>query len=861
MEDLSVEPDVDLSQLEGRLAHQAARRRLLFWEDETGEYREALPQLQVPGTTVLDITGHELAAKRRVLRDEPHARFVLYRAGGAPPVGFDFVLDLKLQALPFSCSRAALWAEECGIGPLLVPQLEEHAAFFASKERRRALKATSLPVGTQSQLELALVAATLGVRDANPRDAVRSMAARLLVEWARGDEASLRALEAASLSQALWQACATYLGYTVPKGAAPSTADLAFRLLEGAAADVVADDHLPSAAESVHVMQALSTGARTRPAFEHVANAFGKSVWDRIPTGEAAPARETLAGVDFLRQVDQALLLGLAKDLSTTGLDERALEEVRGRRVGTAWYETYQPCYEALLALARFRTRLAEATVGMTGAATQGALFKGYVGAWYQVDAQYRAFHTAWRQVGWNPLRQALQTAVDSLEGSYRTFLTTLATAWQAHLLDDGPWPPQGLPRQRRFFSECVLQDAPNVSEGRRVGVVVSDALRYEQGRELAQQLSAAPLGRARMQAECEAMLCMLPSYTQLGMAALLPEGPLSIDEDTGFVALAGSPTQGLANRQATLQARLPGSLALKAEDVLADGLPNVSAAPVVYVFHNVIDKVGDNAETERKVFTETAGALDEIKSLVRALLNAGCHRVFVTSDHGFIYQDAAPGEADHVDDDVLPLSGGPALRNRRFVVGQDLPTSDVTTVYQASQLGLEGGFEVLMPRGIMRLRLKGSGERFVHGGVTLQENVVPLVQVRRVANKEAAHSSDVSLHAMGQHLITGSSIGVKVCQEEPCGPGVLPSQAKVGVYAPDGRLVSSREEQVQLDSQAPSAQERIYRVDLELTNDVDAYQKVQVRVLVKDALTNGYKEADSITYDVNRAFGSDFDF
>ena len=64
----------------------------------------------------------------------------------------------------------------------------------------------------------------------------------------------------------------------------------------------------------------------------------------------------------------------------------------------------------------------------------------------------------------------------------------------------------------------------------------------------------------------------MLPSYTQLGMAALLPNKALAIaDNETGTVLVDGQSSQGTANRTKILQAALNGrGEAITAEDLMA---------------------------------------------------------------------------------------------------------------------------------------------------------------------------------------------------------------------------------------------------------------------------------------------------
>jgi len=70
----------------------------------------------------------------------------------------------------------------------------------------------------------------------------------------------------------------------------------------------------------------------------------------------------------------------------------------------------------------------------------------------------------------------------------------------------------------RRFAEERV---APIIRDGRRKAVVIiSDALRYEVADELRSRIRQ----EDRFDATLDAVLGVLPSYTQLGMAALLPQ-------------------------------------------------------------------------------------------------------------------------------------------------------------------------------------------------------------------------------------------------------------------------------------------------------------------------------------------------
>ncbi len=85
-------------------------------------------------------------------------------------------------------------------------------------------------------------------------------------------------------------------------------------------------------------------------------------------------------------------------------------------------------------------------------------------------------------------------------------------------------------------------------SERKRAFVIISDAFRYEAAKELTESLN----GRYRMNAELSAMLGVLPSYTALGMASLLPHKTLAYN-DKGDVLVDGKPAAGTEARNKQL--------------------------------------------------------------------------------------------------------------------------------------------------------------------------------------------------------------------------------------------------------------------------------------------------------------------
>src|SRR5699024_4827569 len=100
--------------------------------------------------------------------------------------------------------------------------------------------------------------------------------------------------------------------------------------------------------------------------------------------------------------------------------------------------------------------------------------------------------------------------------------------------------------------------------EQTRVFVIISDALRYEAAYELYERLKERENGKSSI----NPMVASYPTYTQLGMASLLPHKELAADEKKGILA-DGQSTKGIDNRRRILQSVEPHSEVLKLKELL----------------------------------------------------------------------------------------------------------------------------------------------------------------------------------------------------------------------------------------------------------------------------------------------------
>jgi uncharacterized protein (TIGR02687 family) len=358
-------------------------------------------------------------------------------------------------------------------------------------------------------------------------------------------------------------------------------------------------------------------------------------------------------------------------------------------------------------------------------------------------------------------------------------------------------------------------------------------------------------------------MLTMLPSYTQLGMAALLPQDGISLDEN-GVATIEGQSTAGIKNRgQILADAVVGGGTAIHSADLMAMSRKESRAMSknhqVMYVYHNQIDAIGDKRETEKRVFEAAERSLVELIDVFKKLINANISNILLTADHGFIYQHQALDESEFANAAVE----GEEIhrRNRRYVLGKGLTPNVSVKMYQASELGLVGDVEVAIPKSINRLRLQGAGTRFVHGGASLQEVIVPVIKINKSRTDDVS-LVDVDIISSSSTIITTGQLAVALYQEEPVSSKVQPRQLRAGIYTQDDDLISD-EHDLTFDLASENPRDREVRVRFVLSSKADEInnQNVYLKLKEREPDTSHYKLYKSRSYLLRRSFTSDFDF
>jgi len=250
------------------------------------------------------------------------------------------------------------------------------------------------------------------------------------------------------------------------------------------------------------------------------------------------------------------------------------------------------------------------------------------------------------------------------------------------------------------------------------------DALRYEVAAVLAEQLRRETQSKVAL----ESRQGIFPTITKFGMAALLPHKALSVQLKGSALmqVLADGKTTEAGDRDGILKAANPASVALKYKDIIdmkrVERSALVKGMDVVYIYHDRIDEASHTDDTQ--VFAACEQAIQEIKTLVRIIVNEfSGTRILITADHGFLYTYSPLTEDGKVSSDI---DGRTVDKGRRHIIAE----KDAQAEYLMPVRFLEDStpYAGFAPRENIRLKLSGAGVNFVHGGVSLQELVVPVI-------------------------------------------------------------------------------------------------------------------------------------
>lgn len=773
------------------------KRRIIFWNDEDGDFKEEVADLELSNAKILMLDSTNQFESKKILSfDDQNSNYLVYNPLITDPE-HDWFLDIKLYSDEYRADQTSRWMQDMHIvnTPELRKEVKYYKGFFNAAGRRKLISDFEESIDKKSTLYMSMLSAVCGAKERNPESIIKSV---ILTGADLENSAKVNLLKY-SVSDLFWTMVHSTTGFNSSENIDDLTNHVVLSAVSRTMSSTVLSG-LESRYSDIHsgfcydlVFNWIHSGDRNsfKPVGEYVTSNLNLA--DRFNQFDI----KDLVDTDVLPVIDEVILSKLMHSIIARNLDADSIMSTVEKRRTAAWYEDYSYFYEGIYQVS-LMNKFYEKHLNSFHHITAKDMWDTYASDYYQMDSYYREFHNAFSaclQSIHPSLDDDFKDLADYVEKEYKNwYLDKLASNWNRVIEDDlrSTGKITGLPQQTDFYKDTVKK-----VDG-KVFVIISDALRYDVACALARQLEIGSTADVSISAQQS----IFPTITKFGMAALLPHRSLeiSVQNDSVKVLIDGHSSE-MSDRDGILKSYSENSVALKYRDIINmkrdEKRAAVNGKDIVYIYHDTIDASSHNDESS--VFEACTKAVNEIVNLVNVICSSlSGINIIITSDHGFLYTYQELNEEDKMERSSFRKNI--IEQGRRYVITDSEADPDflmpVNGIYnKADMLGFA-------PR--ENIRIKGAGGiNFVHGGTSLQEMCVPVIKFRYLrsgykalrTNKDKYDTKQVSVALLSSNRkISNMIFNLNFYQKEPAIDNYIPCTYIVYIEDSAGNEVSDRQ-------------------------------------------------------------------
>jgi uncharacterized protein (TIGR02687 family) len=697
-------------------------RKIAFWLDPNREWPDQLPHILLPNVKTVTLTEKNSFKIKYTLEIEDKAsNYLVYT--NLPKSWFrnSHLTDTFLYSKPFVADAIAILADELGIKTEeTIDALHKYSSWLLVPGNQRRLASLHCQDYRKETIPLLVMCAI-----AETNVDLNILLVKVLAEGGMTENRYLEQFAGNNLLEDFWKYYKKWFAWQDDN---PTLEKFVIALyISTFRKDINNEKVLPESWKNKFIGPAGI--GNTGIFFDHLkaksevyAN-FARFVSQEINLGgilQDIPLND-LVKASIFREIDENIISWILCRLleNDTGavLSGLSIEEIIQLRLTKEYAGIFKIEYQLLLSAYQFLLIHVEK---YPDALSQFVRF--YVDELYKPDYYYRRFITLYNSLAAADKYEALQALV---ENTYTTnCLAASIPAWnKAYIAHYNGYADPEIVKSTGFYKRYIK----NTEEKIKTAVIISDAFRYETAVELFNELAK----DQNYKVAIDHNLGVFPSYTALGMAALLPHKTLDITPD-GSASCDGKPVSDLSKREIVLQSMESDGRCIQYNELIQKTSQErrdvFTGKTIVYIYHNQIDARGETAQTENEVFTACKEGIDEIKKLVKQLsTGANIYRFIITADHGFIYKRNKIPETDK----MSILSSAIGMRERRFFIADhEVKDDGIASLSLGKLLNNSNPYYAVFPISANVFKTSG-GQNYVHGGSSPQELIIPVIIVK----------------------------------------------------------------------------------------------------------------------------------
>lgn len=718
-------------------------RKIIFWYDSKQDYADFINELELDNTEIIKYDNNSFWIRYHIEKEELNKNIIIYLPFERKKGIDNDLLDLETanSDLLFNPDSTTMRLKNLGLAEDCRNIINKYAKFFGNKKRENEFKNFDIEEKDNDNIDLIITAILLNIKSINEDEILKEILKCYYEDQKRYEE-----LFKFGSEEFILNLFNNTFGTSIssPEELPEVYKSLIFTYFATTLKDIKKVSRyskylLTDKATNVSVfINNLMRDKITKECFEKLS----KEVEKEFGIDELLSSMDIEDYIlsDAFESIDKYIIKYVVDKLFD-GIGEYDIYknyiDARGNKY---WFEKLSNKYNLLkVAIAFFRKiKRVEDSIKIVDI---DRFAKDYADNFSEVDTLYRKLYFFFDNIENRDLFISLKNKIENIY--VNNFMSELSIKWSDMIENMSRYDSNRMMLQKDFYKNYIK---PFNDKKDRIIVIISDAFRYECAKELNEKLK-----QFASKSDITYMQGLVPSYTKLGMAALLPNNKLSRVKDSDDILVDGQASSSIKDRELLLQKENPDSIAIKYEDLKEmtkqEWKKLFSGKKVVYIYHDTIDNAGEHNENE--VFTACDKAINELERLVKDLhttfsgINA-----FITADHGFFYKR---GKIESYE--KTGKTANSTKQKTRYSYSDSIVDEEGIWSISLDYLFGENSGYVNIPKGNIIFARQGTGVNYVHGGILPQEIIIPVIDFKSTRTTEESKKVGITYSGLSTKI------------------------------------------------------------------------------------------------------------
>ena len=710
--------------LKGAFSRDTERKRtrkIIFWYDSKQEYQDFINELELEDTEIITYDNNSFWIRYHIEKEELNKNIIIYLPFDRKKGIDNDLLDLETSNsdLLFNPDSTTMRLKNLGLTEDCRKIISKYAKFFGNKKRETEFKNFDIEEKNTDNIDLIITAIMLNIKSINEDDILKEVIRNYFEDEKKYEELFKFGSEEFILglfNDTFGSSVSSY--EELPE----VYKSLVFTYFATSLKDIKKASRyskylLTKKTTNVYVfINNLMRDKTTKQYFEELSKDIEKEfgIEDLLNSMEI----DDYSSSDAFESVDKYVLKYLVDKLFNGIGEYEVYKNYIDIRENKYWYEKLENEYNLLKVSIAFFEKI-NAIQDSIKIVDIDRFAKEYADNFSEVDTLYRKVYFYFDNIEDKDIFINLKNKIENIY--VNDFMSELSIKWSDMIANMSKYDSNRMTLQKDFYKNYIR---PFNDKKDRIIVIISDAFRYECAKELNTRLKT-----LASKSNIGYMQGLVPSYTKLGMASLLPNNELSRVKDSDDILVDGQSSSSINDRELLLQKENPDSIAVKYDDLYEmtklEWKKLFSGKKVVYIYHDTVDNAGEH--NENTIFTACDKAINELEKLVRDLhttfsgINA-----FITADHGFFYKR---GKVESYEKTSKTTNA--TKQKTRYSYSDSISNDEgILSINLDYVFGKDSGY-VNIPKGNIIFARQGTGINYVHGGILPQEIIVPVIDFK----------------------------------------------------------------------------------------------------------------------------------